>query len=49
MTLWDNIVPYLIYIEAVVLVAVVIILERFIARYLRRVSKKKEWPPPCYK
>jgi len=45
MTLWDDIQPYLIYIEAVVLVAVAIILERLITRYLKRVSKRKEWPP----
>jgi len=45
MPLWDVIVVNLIYIEAVVIVAVAIILERLIARYLKRVSKKKEWPP----
>jgi len=45
MTLWDDIQPYLIYIEAVVLVVVAIILERLIARYLKRLSKRKEWPP----
>jgi len=46
MTLWDDIIePNLIYIEAAVLVAVAIILERLIARYLKRVSKQKEWPP----
>lgn len=46
MTLWDDIIePNLIYIEAAVLVAVAIILERLIARYLKRVSKGKEWPP----
>jgi len=45
MTLWDDIEPNLIYIEAVVLVAVAIILERLIVRYLKQVSKRKEWPP----
>jgi len=46
MTLWDDIIePNLIYIEAAVLVAVAIVLERLIARYLKRVSKRKEWPP----
>lgn len=45
MTLWDDILANLIYIEAAVLVAVAIILERLIARYLKRVSKRKEWPP----
>jgi len=46
MALWDDIIePNLIYIEAAVLVAVAIILERLIVRYLKRVSKRKEWPP----
>jgi len=45
MTLWDDILANLIYIEAIVLVAVAIILERLIARYIKRVSKRKEWPP----
>jgi len=45
MTLWDDIMANLIYIEAAVLVAVAIILERLITRYLKRVSKQKEWPP----
>lgn len=45
MTLWDYIQSNLIYIEAAVLVAVAIILERLIARHLKQLSKQKEWPP----
>jgi small conductance mechanosensitive channel len=45
MALWDDIQPYIVYIEAAVLVAVAVILERLIARYLKRVSKRKDWPP----
>jgi len=49
MAFWDDIPPeiqpYLIYIGAAVIVAVAIILERLIARYLKGVSKQKEWPP----
>jgi len=46
MTLWDDLItPNLFYIGAVIIVAVAIILERFITRYLKRVSKQKEWPP----
>jgi len=45
MTLWENILPFLIYIEAAILVAVAIFLERFFARYFKRLSKRKEWPP----
>jgi len=45
MTLWDYILANLIYIEAIVIVAVAITLERIIARYMKRLSKLKEWPP----
>jgi len=45
MTLGDDIMANLIYIEAVAIVVVAIILERFIARYLKQVSKRKAWPP----
>jgi len=45
MTLWDDILANLVYIEAAVLVVVAIILERLIVRYLKGVSKRKEWPP----
>jgi small-conductance mechanosensitive channel len=44
MTLWDDITANLIYIEVATIVAVAIILERIIAKYLRHVSKRKEWP-----
>lgn len=45
MTLWEDILANLIYIETATIVAVAIILELFIARYLKRISKRKEWPP----
>lgn len=45
MALWDDIMANIIYIQAVIIVVVAILLERFIARYLKRVSKQKEWPP----
>jgi small conductance mechanosensitive channel len=45
MNLWETIEANLIYIEAAALVAVAIIAERLISRYLKRVSKRKEWPP----
>jgi len=45
MTLWDDVLANIIYIEAAVLVVVAIILERLIVRYLKGVSKRKEWPP----
>jgi len=45
MTLWDDVVANIIYIQAVLIVAVAIFLERLIARYLKRVSRRKEWPP----
>lgn len=45
MALWETIEANLIYIEAAVLVIVAIIIERLISRYLKRVSKRKEWPP----
>jgi len=45
MAFWDDISANIIYIEAAVLVAVAIILERLITRYLKRVSERKEWPP----
>jgi len=45
MAFWDVIEANLIYIEAVVLVIVAIVIERLISHYLKRVSKRKEWPP----
>jgi len=45
MTLWEDVAANLIYIEAAAIVAVAIILERLIVRYLKRVSKRAEWPP----
>jgi len=45
MTLWEDVAANIIYIEAAAIVAVAIILERLIARYLGRVSKRAEWPP----
>ena len=45
MVLLDDIMANLIYIQAAVIVAVAVFLERFIARYLKRVSRRKEWPP----
>ena len=37
--------PYLTYIEATLIVVVALVVERSIARYLRSVSRRKEWPP----
>ena len=45
MTLWEIIEANLIYIEAALLVVVAVVAERLITRYLKRVSKRKEWPP----
>lgn len=45
MALLDDIVANIIYIQAVIIVIVAILIERFIARYLKSVSKRKEWPP----
>ena len=33
------------YVQAVIIVVVAVFLERFIARYLKGVSRRKEWPP----
>jgi len=45
MAFLDDIVTNLIYIEAAVIIAVAIILERSIAHHIKRVSRQKEWPP----
>jgi small conductance mechanosensitive channel len=45
MALWETFEANLIYIEAAVLVIVAILVERLISRYLKRISKRKEWPP----
>jgi len=44
-TLWEDVEVYLVYIEAAAIIVVAIVLERSIARYMKRVSKRKEWPP----
>jgi len=45
MTLWDDIVANLVYIQAAIIVVVAVFLERFIARYIKRASRRNEWPP----
>jgi len=45
MGLWEDITANIIYIQAAIIVAVAVFLERFIARYIKRVSRRKEWPP----
>lgn len=47
MGLFEEIVsnPYAVYLWAAVIVVVAVIVERSIARYLRSVAKRKEWPP----
>jgi small-conductance mechanosensitive channel len=45
MTLWEDIMTNFVYIEAATIVVVAIILERIIAHYFKRISKRKEWPP----
>lgn len=37
--------PYAVYLWAAVIVAVAVVVERSIARYLRNVARRKEWPP----
>jgi len=45
MALLDDIMANVIYVQAAIIVVVAVFLERFIARYLKRVSRRKEWPP----
>lgn len=49
MTFLDDIMTsvniYIVYIEAIGVIAVAVILERVIARHFKRLSKQKEWPP----
>jgi len=45
MVLWDDIMANITYIQAAIIVVVAVFLERFIARYLKGVSRRKEWPP----
>ena len=37
--------PYAVYLWAAIIVVVALGLERFIARYLKNVARRKEWPP----
>ncbi len=45
MTLLDTIITNLIYIEAAIIILTAVALERLIVRYLKGISKKREWPP----
>lgn len=45
MSFWDYILANLIYFEAVIVSVVAIVLERTSTRYLKRISKRMEWPP----
>jgi small-conductance mechanosensitive channel len=45
MVTWENIMANIIYIKVAVIVVAAIILERLIARYLKRFSKRKELSP----
>jgi small-conductance mechanosensitive channel len=37
--------PYAVYLWAAIVIIVALVLERFIARYLKSVARRKEWPP----
>ena len=47
MGLWEDLQanPYVVYLWAAVIVVVAVVVERFIARYLKSVARRKEWPP----
>lgn len=47
MVLWEEIQshPYAVYLWAAIIIVVAVIIERSIARYLRNVARRKEWPP----
>jgi small-conductance mechanosensitive channel len=47
MGLWEDLQanPYVVYLWAAIIVVVAVGIERFIARYLKNVARRKEWPP----
>jgi small-conductance mechanosensitive channel len=47
MGLWEELQanPYAVYLWAAIIVVVAVVVERFIARYLNGVARRKEWPP----
>ena len=47
MGLWEDLQanPYVVYLWAAIIVIVALGIERFIARYLKSVARRKEWPP----